>query len=763
MDNDYHKLGNSLQESGKFDEAAAAYIQAVELNPNFSWSHHGLGDVLLKLEQWEEAVCAYRKAVELNPDFSWSYHNLGDALLKLERWEDAVTAYRCEIALNSDFAWSFCNLGDALTQLKYWDEAIAAYLKAVQIDGDLPGIYDKLGYALRQTESDLKSVLQKCQLQVTRENQVFYLDLARNLGKYDRPKSAIIFCKLLLTNQPTCDVWAAQLGEFLQEQEKCDRALASARATVAQKPDDCWSYYNLGAVLSHQKKWDEAATSFLKAIEINPDFYWWFYYNLWEVLVEQNKLDEVENLYRGVIEAKPEAFWPYLNLGEALTRQGKIEEAISCYQTVSYRQVFASLLSKDTGKMPVPQDMGNTGILPVPQEDMGNTGILPVPQDMGNTGILPVPQEDMGNTGKMPVPQDMGKTGKMPVPQEDMGNTGKMPVPQDMGNTGILPVPQEDMGNTGKMPVPQEDMGNTGKMPVPQDMGNTGILPVPQEDMGNTGKMPVPQEDMGNTGILPVPQEDMGNTGKMLVPQNTVKAPNFIIIGSQRCGTTSLYTYLAQHPQILTPIKKEMDFFSWHFDRGIDWYLAHFPPMPVGEQFLTGEASPSYFDCRKAPERLYSAFPEVKLVVLLRNPVDRAISQFYRLTDLNWEVRSLDRAISDEIERLNQNPAYIIGEEPGNYLARGRYIEFIKNWLAFFPREQLLVLKSEDLYAGAAATVSQVLEFLDLPEYQLPEYQNANPGSYQPINESVRDCLSDYFKPYNQELEEYLGRQFDWE
>ncbi|TAG43921.1 MAG: sulfotransferase, partial [Oscillatoriales cyanobacterium] len=77
--------------------------------------------------------------------------------------------------------------------------------------------------------------------------------------------------------------------------------------------------------------------------------------------------------------------------------------------------------------------------------------------------------------------------------------------------------------------------------------------------------------------------------------------------------------------------------------------------------------------------------------------------------------------------------------------------------LAFFPREQLLVLQSEDLYAGAAATVQQVLAFLELPEYQLSEYQNANPGSYQRVNESVRKLLSDYFQPYNQELEDYLG------
>ncbi|XZO03603.1 MAG: tetratricopeptide repeat-containing sulfotransferase family protein [Microcoleus sp.] len=599
MNNEYHNLGNSLLASGRFEDAVIAYKKAVELNPNFSWSYHGLGDVLQKLGHRDEAVAAYRKAIELNPDFSWSYHNLGDVLLELEQWEEAAVAYRCEIKIKSDFAWSFGNLGDALTKLKQWNEAINAYLQAILIDRGLPGIYEKLGYVLRQTESDLRPVFLPGELPITPENRDFYLGVGRSLAQGDRPESAIIFCKLLLTNESNSDIFILQLGELLQEQEKCDRALASCRATVTQKPDDCWSYYNLGAVLSHQKKWDEATASFLKAIEINPDFYWWFYYNLWEVLVKQNKLEEVATLYRKVVEAKPEAFWPYLNLGEALTRQGKIAEAICCYQTVSYRQTFSSIISK--------------------------------------------------------------------------------------------------------------------------------------------------------------------NTAKMTVLQNTVTDPNFIIIGSQRCGTTSLYTYLAQHPQILTPIKKEMDFFSWHFDRGIDWYLAHFPPMPAGEQFLTGEASPSYFDSLAVPERLYNAFPEVKLIVLLRNPVDRAISQFYRLTELNWEGRSFDRAISDEIARLAQNPAYIIGEEPGNYLARGRYIEFIKNWLACFPKEQLLILRSEDFYAGTATTVLQVLDFLDLPEYQLPEYQNANPGYYQPISDSVRDRLSDYFTPYNQELEEYLGRKFNWE
>ncbi|MEK0188638.1 tetratricopeptide repeat protein, partial [Microcoleus anatoxicus] len=223
MNNEYHNLGNSLQESGRFDEAAIAYQNAIAQNPNFSWSYHGLGDVLQKLEQWEEAVAAYRKAVELNPNFSWSYHNLGDVLLKLEQWEEAAVAYRCEIELNPDFCWSFCNLGDALTKLKQWNEAINAYFQAILIDRDLPGIYEKFGYVLRQTESDLNSVFQQCQLQITPENREFYLGLGRSLAECDRPESAIIFCKLLLTNEPNCDIFWAQLGELLQEQEECDR------------------------------------------------------------------------------------------------------------------------------------------------------------------------------------------------------------------------------------------------------------------------------------------------------------------------------------------------------------------------------------------------------------------------------------------------------------------------------------------------------------------------------------------------------------
>ena len=243
-----------------------------------------------------------------------------------------------------------------------------------------------------------------------------------------------------------------------------------------------------------------------------------------------------------------------------------------------------------------------------------------------------------------------------------------------------------------------------------------------------------------------------------------IKAPNFMIIGVQRGGTTSLYSYVMQHPQIVSPIKKEMDFWSWHFHRGINWYLSHFPPIPSGENFITGEASPSYIDHPDVVDRVFQNCPDVKLIVLLRNPAHRAISHYYHWRSFNWESRTLEDAIEEDIERLKGKTDIIIGEEPGNYIVHGLYIVHLKKWLEIFPREQILILKSEDLYVETAQTMKQVWQFLGLPEYQLVEYQNSNPGAYSRVeSESIIEKLRDYFQPYNQQLEDYLGMKFNWD
>ena len=246
------------------------------------------------------------------------------------------------------------------------------------------------------------------------------------------------------------------------------------------------------------------------------------------------------------------------------------------------------------------------------------------------------------------------------------------------------------------------------------------------------------------------------------------RGPNFIIIGAQKSGTTSLENYIAQHPQVIPAIKKETHFWYRDFDKGTNWYLAHFPPIPQSENFITGEATPNYLENYQAAERIYNVFPQVKLLVILRNPIDRAFSQYHHWMRLNWEDRPFELAINTELEILIKNPEKPQGDknywrQPGNYIGRGIYIEFIKKWLAVFPREQLLILKGENLYDKPVETMKQVFEFLGLPEHQLPEYRKLNSGYYSPINNCIRKNLSEYFQPHNQRLEEYLGMNFDWE
>lgn len=241
-----------------------------------------------------------------------------------------------------------------------------------------------------------------------------------------------------------------------------------------------------------------------------------------------------------------------------------------------------------------------------------------------------------------------------------------------------------------------------------------------------------------------------------------LRGPEFAVIGVHKGGTTSLYSYLIEHPRIIAPIKKEMDFWSWKFNGSVDWYKSHFPPIPAQGNFLTGEASPSYFDYREAPSRLFNAFPNIKLVLLLRNPVDRAVSQYYHWIRLNWDNRSMEEAFNSDLEKLIVGKIDVWRKEL-NYLARGVYIEFVREWLRVFPREQLLVLSSEEFYQNTAESMEKVFDFLGLSVHHLPEYKAFNPGKYAPISESMRRRLNDFFQPHNQRLEEYLGMAFNWD
>ena len=257
--------------------------------------------------------------------------------------------------------------------------------------------------------------------------------------------------------------------------------------------------------------------------------------------------------------------------------------------------------------------------------------------------------------------------------------------------------------------------------------------------------------------------------------------PHFMIIGTQKGGTTSLYQYLIEHPCIAPIWIKEPHFFDIYFYKGVHWYRSHFPTTV--EQYyarhiqkhdlITGEASPYYLFHPQAAQRVAKTLPRAKFILLLRNPVDRAYSQYQHQTRQEGvEPLSFEEALESEEQRLAGEEEKMLRDEKYfsfnhrhySYLARSKYIEQLPAWMDLFPREQFLLLRSEDLYADPKAIVKQTLDFLGLPSsYLKQEYKPFNDAKYAKMAPATRERLLAYFKPYNTRLYDYLGRDFGWD
>ena len=246
--------------------------------------------------------------------------------------------------------------------------------------------------------------------------------------------------------------------------------------------------------------------------------------------------------------------------------------------------------------------------------------------------------------------------------------------------------------------------------------------------------------------------------------------PDFLILGAQKGGTTALYSYLRRHPSITGPSWKEVSYFDRHYVRGEAWYRGNFPNKARTRGKLVGEASPSYLFHPLAPERVRADIPNAKLVALLRNPVDRALSHYNHEVALGREPLSFEAALAaeearlaGEVERLVAEPRYFSREWWSHtYQARGRYAEQLERWLAVFPREQLLIVPSDDLAAEPAETHARVLDFLGAAPQRLDQYPRVYEREYEPMNPETREQLAAEFEEPNQRLYELLGRELGW-
>ncbi|HEC77247.1 MAG TPA: hypothetical protein ENI33_08350 [Thermoplasmatales archaeon] len=262
--------------------------------------------------------------------------------------------------------------------------------------------------------------------------------------------------------------------------------------------------------------------------------------------------------------------------------------------------------------------------------------------------------------------------------------------------------------------------------------------------------------------------------------------PNFIIPGAMKSGTTALRIYLAQHPDVFMA-SKEIHFFDReeNFEKGIEWYEKFFNDWN-GERAI-GEKTPEYLYDEKVPERIYNVLPNVKLIFVLRNPVDRAYSHYWHNVRNGQEMMSFEEALEKEEERI-KNPKW---KKIYSYKDRGKYILQIKRYAKFFSKSNMLFILAEDLKGDRENILRKILEsfgvdpnfeFRDLKEKHvggiprsiflarlagnkyIKKYRilrdfikriNTRKGKVPPMKEETREKLQEYFEEYNKELEKF--------
>jgi hypothetical protein len=250
--------------------------------------------------------------------------------------------------------------------------------------------------------------------------------------------------------------------------------------------------------------------------------------------------------------------------------------------------------------------------------------------------------------------------------------------------------------------------------------------------------------------------------------------PRVIIAGAQKAGTTSLFGYLAGHPQCLRPLTKEINYFDQNYTRGERWYRMHFPvdarDVPTGPRHdaCCIEASPHYMFEPQVAQRVSRLLPGAKVIFLLRNPVARAYSHYQHQVRRGQETRPFDACLALEVEQhagrpSHASPRHAHGATPLSYLARGRYVDQLRNWQQHFPAGQMLVIESERMFKRPGEIVDEVLAFLGLEPWRPSELGNLNPGGYtRPMSPAARSLASDYFAQHNERLFQFLGRRFTW-
>lgn len=244
-----------------------------------------------------------------------------------------------------------------------------------------------------------------------------------------------------------------------------------------------------------------------------------------------------------------------------------------------------------------------------------------------------------------------------------------------------------------------------------------------------------------------------------------MKKPDFILAGCARCGSTSLYRYLQKHPMIIKPKKKELNFFNEKFDKGYNYYLNLFNKAKKNQ--LSFEASINYFSHPNVPKRIFDFKKDIKLIFLFRNPVDRCYSHYYLLRRTQSSLGDFNSYIENNLKKYTNN----ITDNIFKYhypITRGIYYNQLLWWLKYFSKDQMCIIKSEDLFKNPNNTYNKILEFLNIDLLDLSDFKRYNPISKSPhgqppeMNEKIKAKLTKFYKNHNEKFYSLIDRDMKW-
>ena len=247
--------------------------------------------------------------------------------------------------------------------------------------------------------------------------------------------------------------------------------------------------------------------------------------------------------------------------------------------------------------------------------------------------------------------------------------------------------------------------------------------------------------------------------------------PDFLIIGAKRCGTTSLFSHLPEHPSIIKSHHDNMGFFNDNFHLGLNWYRSFFPTKSLKkrienkfEKCLSFDTTTTYMENKKTAENVSAVKQNMKIIVMVRNPIDRAYSQYHRSIKDNMESREFEDLVNEEIKKLDlqKDTFFQIRRNESNYIKKGLYYEQLKPWFELFPKENIGIFSTEEFRIDSKKIYNEIFDFLNLPHFTIKNNKIMEKGNYLPMKEEIRSKLSIFYREHNEKFFKLIGKRFEW-